>query len=47
MAVLLKVRVMDYCRLANIHATGKLILVFYYCFAMLWLRLHRSVAQSV
>jgi len=47
MAVLLKVRAMDYCPLANIHATGKLILMFYHCFAMLWLRLHRSVAQSL
>jgi hypothetical protein len=47
MAVLLKVRAMDYCRLANIHATGKLILMFYHRFAMLWLRLHSSIAQSV
>jgi hypothetical protein len=47
MVVLLKVRAMDYCRLANIHATGKLVLMFYFCFAMLWLRLHSSVAQSV
>jgi len=43
MAVLPKVRVMNYCRLANIHAAGKLILMFYYCFAMLPAQLGRLV----